>query len=112
MQWTDANEEDAQRRDAMAGYKGPRPVLGASYRSECHRYRVTANRHDVPEVDRTWTVWDMTGAAPMAMMRGCKSLAVARRAAEAVAASRALRVALRLAALGRAVWAGVRRLTA
>ena len=112
MQWIDANEEDAQRRDAVAGYKGPRPVLGVCYRSECGRFRVAANRVNVPEVDRVWTVWDMTGAAPMAMMRDFRSNTAAMRAAEAMAESRGFRVALRLAALGRAVWAGVRRLTA
>ena len=112
MQWIDANLEDAERRDMQSGYKGPRPVLGVCYRSEDGRFRVTANRHNVPEAERVWTVWDMTSAAPMAMMRDFRDNTSAMRAAEAMAASRGFRVALRLAALGRAVWAGVRRLTA
>ena len=111
MQWIDANEEDAARRDAQAGYVGPKPILGVCYRSGCGRFRVAANRHDVPEVERMWSLWDMTGATPMRLGEG-QSLTVAMRAGEAVAASRALRVGLRLAAIGRAVWAGVRRLTA
>jgi len=111
MQWIDANEEDHADR-LQRGMVGPRPVLGVCYRSECGRFRVAANRTNVPEVDRVWTVWDMTGAAPMAMMRDFKSNTAAMRAAEAMAASRVLRVALRLAAFGRAVWTGVRRLTA
>jgi hypothetical protein len=45
-------------------------------------------------------------------VRGLKSLPSAQRFGDAVAESRALRVALRLGAVGRAVWAGVRRLTA
>ena len=112
MQWIDANAEDAARRDAMIGYEGPKPVLGVCYRSECRRFRIAAHRHDVPEVERVWTAWDMTGIAPTPMVLGCKSLTVAMRAGEAVAASRVLRVALRLAAIGRAVAASVRRLTA
>jgi len=46
------------------------------------------------------------------MMRDFKDNTSAMRAAEAMAESRGFRVALRLAAIGRAVWAGVRRLTA
>jgi len=110
MQWIDANAEEHEQR-ARQGLKGPKPILGVCYRSECGRFRVAANRHDVPEVDRTWSLWDMTGPTPMRLGEG-KSLTVAMRAGEAVAVSRALRVGLRLAAIGRAVWAGVRRLTA
>ena len=112
MQWIDANLEDAERRDQQSGYKGPRPVLGVCYRSECGRFRVAASGiSGLPELC-AWTVWDMTGAAPMAMMRDFRSNTAAMRAAEAMAESRGFRVALRLAAIGRAVWAGVRRLTA
>lgn len=112
MQWIDANAEDAARRDARAGYEGPRPVLGVCFRSECGKYRVASGELFGPAELRVWTVWDMTGIAPTPMIRGCKSLAVAQRAGEAVAASRVLRVGLRLAAIGRAVAASVRRLTA
>jgi len=111
MQWTDANIErwESERRQ---GRVYPEPERGVCYASSCGRWRVAASALDVPAEDRTWTVWDMTGAAPMAMMRGFNSHTVAMRAAEAMAESRGFRVALRLAAIGRAVWAGVRRLTA
>ena len=112
MQWIDANLEDAERRDMQSGYKGPRPVLGVCYRSDCGRFRVAASGLAGPPDSRTWTVWDMTGAVPMAMMRDFRDNTSAMRAAEAMAGSRGFRVALRLAAIGRAVWAGVRRLTA
>lgn len=112
MQWIDANAESAEMRHFRDGRGGPEPILGVCYRSECGRFRVAANRHDIPATERVWTVWDMTGAAPMAMMRDFRSNTAAMRAAEAMAESRGFRVALRLAALGRAVWAGVRRLTA
>lgn len=111
MQWIDANEEDHADR-LQRGMVGPRPVLGVCYRSDCGRFRVAANGLSGPPELRVWTVWDMTGAEPMAMMRDFKSNAAAMRAAEAMAESRGFRVALRLAAIGRAVWAGVRRLTA
>jgi hypothetical protein len=112
MQWIDVNAEAASTRDRVQGHSGPAPILNVCFRSECHRYRLAVNDLRAPELDRTWAVWDMTGAAPLAMIRGLKSLASAQRFGDAVAESRALRVALRLGAVGRAVWAGVRRLTA
>jgi hypothetical protein len=109
MQWIDVNAE-AHARDQSQRVEGP--ILGVCFRSECKRYRVAVNDIRVDTADQTWTVWDMTGAAPMAMVRGLKSTASAMRFGDAVAESRALRVALRLSAVGRAAWAGVRRLTA
>jgi hypothetical protein len=112
MQWIDVNAE-AHARDLSQGImRVEGPILNVCFRSECRRYRVAVNDIRAAELDRTWTVWDMTGAAPMAMARGLKSLPSAQRFGDAVAESRALRVALRLGAVGRAVWAGVRRLTA
>jgi hypothetical protein len=111
MQWIDVNAE-AHQRSLDRGETGHASHLNACFRSECRRYRVAVNDLRADTVDQTWTVWDMTGAAPMAMVRGLKSCASAMRFGDAVAESRALRVALRLGAVGRAVWAGVRRLTA
>jgi len=110
MQWTDANIEQWEQLRAQ-GRIYPEPERGVAYVSDCKRWRVTVAATNVPAEERTWTVWEM-GAAPMPMVLGLQSHTVAMRAAEAVARSRALRVALRLASLGRAVWAGVRRLTA
>ena len=111
MQWIDANIEAWEQHRAM-GRVYPEPERGVCYASDCKRWRVAAASLNVPAEDRTWTVWDMTGVAPMAMMQGFRDNTSAMRAAEAMAESRGFRVALRLAALGRAVWAGVRRLTA
>jgi hypothetical protein len=111
MQWIDVNAE-AFARANRTGNTRSAPVLGVCFASECKRFRIAASDLHVSELDRTWTVWDMTGAAPMAMVRGLKSTASAMRFGDAVAESRALRVALRLGAVGRAVWAGARRFTA
>jgi hypothetical protein len=112
MQWTDANQAEWKEYLANGEMLSPRPETGVCFESSCKRYRVAASSLHVPAAARTWTVWDMTGAAPMAMMRDFKDNTSAMRAAEAMAESRGFRVALRLAAIGRAVWAGVRRLTA
>ena len=111
MQWTDANVE-AHERNLARGTRGPEPISDINYRSECGRYRVTIADIHAAEEARTWIVWDMTGAQPIALMDGFRSSTVAKRAAEGIAASRGLRIVLRLAAIGRAVVAGVRRLTA
>jgi hypothetical protein len=112
MQWIDVNAEAHERDQSRGIMRADGPHLNVCFRSPCHRYRVAVNDIRVNTADQTWTVWDMTGAAPMAMVRGLKSTASAMRFGDAVAESRALRVALRLGAVGRAVWAGVRRLTA
>jgi hypothetical protein len=111
MQWTDANVE-AHERNMARGTRGPDPITDINYRSECNRYRVTVADLHTPAEARTWIVWDMTLGQPAALADGFKSSVSAMRAAEAMAESRGFRVALRLAAIGRAVWAGVRRLTA
>ena len=111
MQWTDANIEHWEQSRAQ-GRVYPEPERGVGYASGCKRWRVAASARNVPAEERRWTVWDMTGVAPMAMMQGFRDNVSAMRAAEAMAQSRGFRVALRLAAIGRAVWAGVRRLTA
>jgi hypothetical protein len=112
MQWIDVNAE-AHERDMSRGIlRTDEQHLGVCFRSPCHGFRLAVDDLRAAELDRTWTVWDMTGAAPMAMVRGLKSLPSAQRFGDAVAESRALRVALRLGAVGRAVWAGVRRLVA
>ena len=111
MQWTDANIEQWEQLRAQ-GRIYPEPERGVAYVSDCKRWRVTVAARNVPAEERTWTVWDLTGVSPVPMMQGFNSHTVAMRAAEAMAESRGFRVALRLAAIGRAVWAGVRRLTA
>lgn len=111
MLWVDANLEKWERSKAQ-GRIYPEPERGVCYASACGRWRVAVADSKAAAEDRTWTVWDMTGVAPVAMMQGFLSHTVAMRAADGMDASRGLRVALRLAAIGRAVWAGVRRLTA
>lgn len=112
MQWIDANAEAHEQQKQRGMRHAPEPVLGVCYRSECNRFRVAAESLAGPPELREWSLWDMTGAAPMVLMSGFKSSTVAMRAGGGVAASRGLRVVLRLAAIGRAVAAGVRRLTA
>lgn len=114
MQWIDVNAEahEQQMRAHGSSRGGREPILGVCYRSECHRFRVAADDLSKPAEARLWAVWDMTGAAPMMLMSGLKSHTVAMRAGAGAAASRGLRVALRLAAIGRAMLAGMRRLMA
>jgi hypothetical protein len=111
MQWTDANLAQ-WTADRASGRVYPEPERGVCFASDCGRFRVAAAALNVPAEDRTWIVWDMTGVSPVPMMSGFHSHTVAMRAAEAMGESRGFRVALRLAAIGRAVWAGLRRLTA
>jgi len=112
MQWTDANIEQWEAYRANGEFLSPRPERGVCYVSDCKRWRVALNSLAAPAEERTWSVWNMAGIAPVAMMTNLKSNTVAMRAAEVMAESRVLRVTLRLAAIGRAVWAGMRRLTA
>lgn len=116
MQWIDVNEE-AVLQDARRGVvAAPGRTLGVCYRSECHRFRVAADDLAKPAEEREWSLWDMTGAAPIVLMAGFKSQTVAMRAGDGVGESRGLRIVLRLAAIGRVIGraaaAGVRRLTA
>lgn len=111
MQWIDANLAQ-WTADRASGRVYPEPERGVCFETACKRWRVAASALDVPAEDRTWIVWDMTGVSPVPMMAGFHSHTVAIRAAEGMAESRGLRAALRLAAIGRAVWAGLRRLTA
>lgn len=111
MQWIDANAERVEqlRKRGAQLPEGHGPALGVNFRSECGQWRVSVADLHAAEDARTWVVWDMTGVAPMLMMAGFKSSTVAFRAAEGIAESRVLRVALRLWAVGRAVAASARR---
>ena len=102
MQWIDSHAEAPARH----------PIPEVNYRSACSRYRVTATDISVAPEVREWIVWDMTTGQPTALMHGLKSHTVAMRAADGIAANRGLRIALRLTAVGRAIVATVRRLTA